>query len=56
MKREIAKPRILLLFAVLFIGLALFSSVTFAEKKFNPHQLTILFTGDDQGNIKAPCG
>ncbi len=56
MKGEITKTKILLLVVTLLIVLALFSTVTFAEKKSRPHQLTILFTGDDQGNIKAPCG
>lgn len=42
--------------AVLVLAVGVGTDRSFAGKKdFTPCKLTILFTGDDQGNIK-PCG
>lgn len=46
-------PVIIFMVLVLAVGIGVDSSV--AAKSFEPCKLTILFTGDDQGNIK-PCG
>ena len=46
-------PVVILAVLVLSVGIATDSS--FAGKKFEPQKLTIIFSGDDLGNIK-PCG
>ncbi len=39
-----------------FLAMGLLSPCIFAQKrKINPHQLTIFFTGDDNGQVKS-CG
>jgi hypothetical protein len=51
--RKAGLPSIVL--AVILLSVSVPSDVSFAGKsKISPHKLTILFTGDDWGNVK-PC-
>lgn len=43
------------LISVLALGVGVLSAVSFAGRGVKPHKLTIIFTGDDLGNVKA-CG